>query len=308
MNPEEQTERLRIPKHLNGAFWTAMSVLGILYLALIVAMLFADFRFASWLDFAELLSDENVRYSIWLSLISCTISAILSVWFAVPTGYVLARLGRDAICRRFEANSFARRLLMFCRYLVDTLLDIPIVLPPLVVGISLLVLFQTTSGRWLDESTRAFFSALGFPGVRGFTYEIPAVILAQFTVAAAFAIRTMRDTFEQISDRPERIANTLGASRFRSFSDIALPQAWRGVVAAFTLAWARSLGEFGPILIFAGTARMKTEVLSTTVYLNFQFGNLNGAVAASLILVTLAIVVLVITRFLTLGERRGVIA
>ena len=61
------------------------------------------------------------------------------------------------------------------------------------------------------------------------------------------------------------------------------------------------LGEFGPILIFAGTARMKTEVLSTTVYLNFQFGNLRGAVSASLILVTLAILVLVLTRLITLG-------
>ena len=285
-----------------------MSVFGVLYLALVVAMLVADFKFSTWSDFRELLNDEKVRYSIWLSLISCTVSAILSVWVAVPTGYVLARLGRDAIQRRFEHNSMARRACMFVRYVVDTLLDIPIVLPPLVVGISLLVLFQSTPGRWIDSSTQALFAAIGFPGVRGFTYEIPAVILAQFTVAAAFAIRTMRDTFEQISDRAEQIACTLGASRFRAFADIALPQAWRGVVAAFTLAWARSLGEFGPILIFAGTARMKTEVLSTTVYLNFQFGNLRGAVAASLILVTLAIVVLVITRLLTLGDRRGVIA
>ena len=78
--------------------------------------------------------------------------------------------------------------------------------------------------------------------------------------------------------------------------------AWRGCVAAFTLAWARSLGEFGPILVFAGTTRMKTEVLSTTVYLNFQFGNLRGAVSASLILVALAVTVLITTRVLTLGS------
>jgi len=122
-------------------------------------------------------------------------------------------------------------------------------------------------------------------------------------VAAAFAVRTMRETFEQIDDRPERVALTLGASQQQAFSQIALPQAWRGSVAAFTVAWARSLGEFGPILIFAGTSRMKTEVLSTTVYLNFQFGNLQGAVSASLILVTLAVVVLVFTRWLTLADK-----
>ncbi|QEG24932.1 Sulfate transport system permease protein CysW [Mariniblastus fucicola] len=287
-----------------------MSLLGGLYIALIVAMLLADFRFADWSDFRELLGDEKVRYSIWLSLISCTISAILSIWVAVPTGYVLARLGRDAIGRRFPHGSVLGRLAICARYCIDTLLDIPIVLPPLVVGISLLVLMQTPLGRIADDGATSLFSGIGFPGIRGITYEIPAVILAQFTVAAAFAIRTMRDTFEQINERPERVACTLGASRFRAFADVALPQAWRGTVAAFTLAWARSLGEFGPILIFAGTARMKTEVLSTTVYLNFQFGNLRGAVVASLILVTLAIIVLIATRFLTLGggSQRGVIA
>lgn len=279
-----------------------MSAFGLLYVAFIVAMIAADFRFANWRDIQASLSDNQVQFSIYLSLITCTISAIVSMWVAVPTGYVLARLGRDAIAQHLERRPFLRRFATGIRFLVDTLLDIPIVLPPLVVGISLLVLFQTPAGRWLDAATRDFFSQLGYPGLRGITYEIPAVILGQFTVAAAFAIRTMRDTFEQINERPEKVALTLGASRFQSFTRVAMPQAWRGCVAAFTLAWARSLGEFGPILIFAGTARMKTEVLSTTVYLNFQFGNLRGAVAASLILLTVAITVLILTRAVTLGD------
>ena len=280
---------------------------GLVYLVLIVAMIAADFQFVSWNDIRSSLADPQVRFSIWLSLITCTISAILSMWFAIPTGYVLARLGRDAILSRFEQRPILRRLMFGLRYLIDTILDIPIVLPPLVVGISLLVLFQTPAGRWMDGAVESVFTLIGFPGIRGITYEIPAIVLGQFTVAAAFAIRTMRDTFEQISDRPERIGLTLGASRYQAFSKIALPQAWRGAVAAFTLAWARSLGEFGPILIFAGTARMKTEVLSSTVYLNFQFGNLRGAVSASLILVTVAILVLIITRLITLGgqSQRG---
>lgn len=279
-----------------------MAGFGLLYLALIVSMIVADFRFASWKDIQESLVDPRVRFSIWLSLISCTISAILSMWVAIPTGYALARLGRNAIARRFERRPVQRNVALGVRYLVDTLLDIPIVLPPLVVGISLLVLFQTPLGRMIDQSVGELASWMGFPGIRGVTYEIPAVILGQFTVAAAFAIRTMRDTFEQIDERPEQVALTLGASQFQTFSRVALPQAWRGGVAAFTLAWARSLGEFGPILIFAGTARMKTEVLSTTVYLNFQFGNLRGAVSASLILVSVAIVVLILTRIITLGS------
>lgn len=282
---------------------------GAMYLGLIVAMVVADYQYANWSDLKILISEPSVRFSILLSLITCTISAILSMWVAIPTGYVLARAGRDSINRRFANRSLTRRCLLTLRYGIDTLLDIPIVLPPLVVGISLLVLFQTPAGRWIDETVGGFFSMLGFPGIQGITYEIPAIILAQFTVAAAFAIRTMRDTFEQISPRPEQIATTLGASHYQTFASVALPQSKIGCVAAFTLAWARSLGEFGPILIFAGTTQMKTEVLSTTVYLNFQMGNLKSAVAASLVLLTLAIIVLLITRFVTLAgdTQRGVI-
>ena len=289
-----------LPKNYNRLFWFSMCGFGAMYLALIVAMVVADYQYANLSDLRELLSEPSVRFSVWLSLITCTISAILSMWVAIPTGYVLARVGRGSINRRFANHSVARRCLHTLRYAIDTLLDIPIVLPPLVVGISLLVLFQTRIGRWIDATAGSFFAILGIAGIEGITYEIPAIILAQFTVAAAFAIRTMRDTFEQISPRPEQIATTLGASHYRAFANVALPQSKIGCVAAFTLAWARSLGEFGPILIFAGTTRMKTEVLSTTVYLNFQMGNLKGAVAASLLLLTLAIFVLLATRFITL--------
>lgn len=299
MSSEELAQESQHRKNRNWFFWSAMSAFGLLYIVLVVSMIVADLRFASWTDISESLADERVRFSIWLSLVTSTIAAIFSMWIAVPTGYVLARLGRDAIERRLEQSPLARKAAHLFRNVVDTILDIPIVLPPLVVGISLLVLFQTPGGRWLDDAVGDLFAAIGFPGIRGITYEIPAIILAQVTVAAAFAIRTMRDTYEQIGSRPEQIAMTLGASRYQAFSRVALPQSKRGVVAAFTLAWARSLGEFGPILIFAGTARMKTEVLSTTVYLNFQIGNLRGAVAASLILVTVAVAVLILTRILT---------
>ena len=77
-----------------------------------------------------------------------------------------------------------------------------------------------------------------------------------------------------------------------------LPQAWRGIVAAFTIAWARSLGEFGPILVFAGATRMRTEVLSTSVFLELSVGQLEAAVAVSLVMIAAAIIVLGIVRFL----------
>ncbi len=200
-------------------------------------------------------------------MISCSITAILSVFVAVPVGYLLARY-------RFPG-----------RNLIDAILDIPIILPPLVVGLSLLILFQ-----FLPEGVR-----------RNVVYEKPAVVLAQFMVACAFAVRTMRATFDQIDERREQVALTLGCSRRQAFMMVILPEAWPGVLTAGTLAWARALGEFGPLLIFAGATRNKTEVLSTTVFLELSIGDLSAAVTVSLIMVMAAIAVVITAR--TWGSR-----
>jgi molybdate transport system permease protein len=158
------------------------------------------------------------------------------------------------------------------------------VLPPLVIGLGLLILFQTAVGRFIEEN------------VLQVTFAVPSVVLAQFTVATAFAVRTMRVTFDQISPRQEQVALTLGCTRGQAFWRVVLPEARRGLVTAATLAWARSLGEFGPILVFSGATRMRTEVLPTTVFLELSIGNLEAAVAVSLLMVAAAVVVLVIVR------------
>jgi molybdate transport system permease protein len=106
----------------------------------------------------------------------------------------------------------------------------------------------------------------------------------------------MRTTFDEINVRQEQVALTLGCSRGQAFWRIVLPRAKRGMVTAATLAWARSLGEFGPILIFAGTTRMKTEVLSTTVYLEFSVGNLAMATTVSVFMILTAVFIMLIMR------------
>jgi ABC-type sulfate transport system permease component len=152
--------------------------------------------------------------------------------------------------------------------------------------------------RRIDDSRADFIPFLTFP----VTYEIPSVILAQFMVACAFAVRTMRVTFDQIDTRFESVALTLGCTRAQAFWQVVFPQTRRGLLAAGTLAWARALGEFGPILIFSGSTRMKTEVLPTTVFLEMTTGNIAGAVAASLVMIVAAMIVLIIAR--TFGLRK----
>jgi molybdate transport system permease protein len=224
--------------------------------------------------FAEALAKKEIRYAIKLTLISCSISALLSVWVATPLGYILSRF-------TFRG-----------RWLIDTIIDIPVVLPPLVIGLSLLILFHLPlGGTNLEQEVQRW---LGFR----ITYAEPAVILAQFAVACAFAVQTMRVTFDQIDTRAEQVALTLGCRRSQAFFEVTLPQAWRGLVAALTIAWARSLGEFGPILVFAGATRMRTEVLSTTVFLELSVGQLEAAVAVSLVMVVAAMLVLGVVRLL----------
>jgi molybdate transport system permease protein len=253
-------------------FYLGLWVIGGAYVLLIVAMLLADAAFTTPDHLLAAFQSREIRYAVWLSLISCSLTAILSLWVGVPLGYLLSRV-------EFRGKWF-----------VDALLDIPIVLPPLVIGLSLLILFQTSVGRAVD----AIFPV---------TYAVPSVILAQFSVAAAFAVRTMRVTFDQIPVRREQVALTLGCSRSQAFWRVVLPEAWRGMITAFTLSWARSLGEFGPVLVFSGATRLRTEVLPTTVFLELSIGNLNGAVAVSLLMVVVAMIVLVIIRLI--GQENG---
>ncbi|MCY3019235.1 MAG: ABC transporter permease [Planctomycetota bacterium] len=263
-----------------------MGIIGGLYILLLVLLLAADTFYTSWSDVGQALREPAIQYSIVLSLVSCSVTAVLSVFFAVPIGYLLSRHLVPA-CQAAASDEengwsrFRRVALAAVNGVVDTILDIPIVLPPLVIGLSLLILFRYVPFNYID---------------RYVTYGIPAVILAQFTVACAFAVRTMRVAFEQIDPRREQVALTLGCSRAQAFRRVVLPEARRGILAAGTLAWARALGEFGPILVFAGATRMRTEVLSVTVFLELSIGRLEVAVAVSLLMVGAALAVLVITR------------
>lgn len=260
MNPPAPPVRSDVP------FYLALGLLGGLYAGLIAALLAVDLAHTSLGDLGRAFRSREIRSAVWLSLLSCSATAILSVWVGVPLGYLLSRTrfpGREAL---------------------DLLLDVPIVLPPLVVGLSLLVLFQTTAGAWFQRNA---FTV---------TYAVPAVVIAQFSVSAAFAVRTMRVTFDQIDPRTEDVARVLGCTRAQAFWRVTLPEARRGVLTAFTLAWARALGEFGPILVFAGATRMRTEVLSTSVFLELSVGNLEAALAVSFLMIAVAAAVLVVTR------------
>jgi molybdate transport system permease protein len=258
------------PARGDALFLAGLGTLLGSYVMLILGLLAALASFTTPAHLARAMASEEIRYAFRLSLLSCTLATVLSLWIAIPSGYLLSRF-------RFPGRS-----------LVDAVLDIPIVLPPLVIGLALLILFQTRLGRAVE-----WFMPV--------TFAVPSVILAQFSVACAFAVRTMRVTFDQISPRSEQVAMTLGCSRSQAFWMVVFPEARRGILTAGTLAWARALGEFGPILVFSGATRLRTEVLPTTVFLELSVGNIEAAAAVSLIMVVAALVVLILAR--TFGLR-----
>lgn len=273
--PQSRGSTRRWRRLTDGVFFSVLLLVGGSYVALVAAMLAADVWFTSPHEFQAALARAELRDSIRLTLISCSITAIFAVWVATPLGYLLSRF-------RFPG-----------RWLVEVLVDVPLVLPPLVVGLSLLILFHTRIGAW--DLERWCRETLGM----SVTYEVPAVILAQFAVATAFAVRTMRQAFDAIDPRAEAVARTLGCSRWQAFVRVTLPQAQSSLLVAGAVAWARALGEFGPILVFAGATRGRTEVLSTSVFLEVSVGHLEAAVAVALLMVVLAGMVLLVLRALT---------
>ncbi len=227
---------------------------------------------SGWDAVYSVMHSPEIQYSTLISLISCTVSALLSLWIAIPAGYLLSRF-------EFKGKS-----------LIDGILDIPIVLPPLVVGICLLALFNMPPFSYISQWV---------------VFEVPAIILAQFMVACAFAVRTMRVAFDRIPTRFENVALTLGCNRSQAFYNVTLPQAKYGIVTAFTLAWARSLGEFGPVLVFAGSTSFRTEVLPTSVFLELQAGSLKGTLVISLLMIFIATIVLILARMFGMRSDKG---
>lgn len=208
---------------------------------------------------SDFILDALLR-SIWTSFAATFISLL----FAVPMGYVLSRF-------RFPGRTLA-----------NTIVDLPIVFPPLVAGLTLLVFFsQTSLGKWVQED-------LGLE----FVFQPKGIVLCQFVVAASFAIRSTITAFDDVDRRFENVALTLGCTPWGSFRRVSLPLALNGIIAGAILTWARAFGLFGPLMIFVGSFRLRTEVLSTTIYLEQSVGNLEVALAVALLLIFVALIAL----------------
>lgn len=239
-----------------------------IFITFVLLLIIADIFYVDKKAVLTVLTSGFIRHALWMSVWTSFATTFLSLLFAVPMGYVLSRF-------RFPG-----------RVLADTIVDLPIVFPPLVAGLTLLVFFsQTTIGKWVQED-------LGLE----FVFQAKGIVLCQFLVAASFAIRSAKIAFDDVARRFENVALTLGCTPWGGFWRVSLPLASNGIIAGGILTWARAFGLFGPLIIFVGSFRGRTEVLSTTVFLEQSIGNLEVALAVALLLIFVALIALSVVR------------
>lgn len=247
-------------RKLPSLFDTLTAAVLAIYVSAIVILIVVDIGYIHAKDFFSLFRSEDLRFAMRLSLITATTSALLALVVGTPAGYALSRF-------KFRG-----------RVIVDTLVDMPIVLPPLVVGVSLLVFFQTSLGRAIENT-----------GLR-FVYTPQGIVLAQFAVVSSYSVRTIKVAFDGVDPRLENVARTLGWSRIQSFFRVTLPMARNGILAAGVMSWSHAIGLFAPLMIFSGTTRRKTEVLATSIYLELSIGHIETALAITVLLVVFAMI------------------
>jgi molybdate transport system permease protein len=243
-----------------------------LFLGLPVALLVGRALFGGSLALA--LGSGPVIDALTLSLITTAISLTLTIALATPLAHLLAR-------RRFRGAS-----------VVETIVDLPIVLPPSVAGLALLLAF----GRR---------GILGEP-LASLGIELPfttaAVVIAQMFVSAPFFIRAARAGFLGVDRHYEDAARVDGASERQLTWAITLPLAAPALASGIVMTWARALGEFGATIMFAGNFEGRTQTLPLVVYGKFQAGDVDASVAAATILVLAAFGVLLAVRGLRWGR------
>ena len=206
------------------------------------------------------LREPVVQQALWLSLSTSLTSTALCLLIGLPVAYLLAR-------HRFPG-----------RALLDTLIDLPMTLPPVVAGLALLLTFGRMGllGRYLEAW-----------GVR-IAFSTAAVVLAQTFMAAPFFIRAARAGFQSVPLELEHAAMTLGRNRWGVFWSVSAPLAAPALLAGTVLAWARALSEFGATMVFAGSFPGVTQTLPLAVMSEFE-RDVHGAVAVSVVSLALAL-------------------
>lgn len=249
-----------------GRSWLLL-VLSVPMLAFLLAPLLSLVLRTSPAELLANVLDPVVAQAIWLSMVTTSTTLLVSVVFGLPLAYLLAR-------RQFRG-----------RGVLDTLVDLPMVLPPSVAGIALLLAF----GR-----RGVFGQFLGGAGVE-IAFTQVAVVMAQTFVAAPYFIRAASAGFANVDRELEQAAALDGAGGRQVFGLITLPMAGAALLGGAVMTWARALGEFGATIIFAGNFPGRTQTMPLAIYLGFEL-ELDVALTLAVILLAASFGVLFVVK------------
>ncbi len=210
--------------------------------------------------FSIFFSDE-IRFAIMLTLITSISASTLSLILSIPIAYSLANYS-------FRGKK-----------IVEILTDLPLALPPILLSFALLI-FLT------KNPVVKFLENMGLE----ILFTPYAIIIALLLYITPEVIKILYSTFSTIDKRYHMVLKTLGYSDFQSFLKVDLPLSSKGIASAFIVALARSIGAFGAILLVSGAIKGKTETLSIAIFLNWQGGNIDEAIAAATILILISLI------------------
>ncbi|PKL16749.1 MAG: hypothetical protein CVV49_14620 [Spirochaetae bacterium HGW-Spirochaetae-5] len=252
----------------SGTAWWILFFTGLYYSTFVI---FAYTKYNPVSIFKILFSGDILK-ALLLSVLSSSAASFLAMAAAIPAAYALSRgTGRITL-------------------ILDTIVDIPLVLSPIALGALLLVFFTGGAGQ--------FLKGLGIPVVFTFT----GIVIAQFSIVTALAIRLLKSTFDSIDPRYEKIARTLGCTERQTFFKVVLPMARGGIVASVVLVWARCMGEFGATIMLAGAMPGVTETLPVSIYLSFASADVERALAVTGVLLLISLLSLGAIKYFSPGR------
>lgn len=242
-----------------------LAVPAAIALAFLVVPVVAVLIRAPWSTLVDELTSSAAQTALRLSLVTTSISTGLCIVLGIPLAWVLARV-------TFRGRSVVRAFV-----------TLPLVIPPVVGGVALLMAFgrEGLLGQYLDQ-----WFGITLP------YTTQAVVMAQTFVALPFMVISVEGAFRASDARYDDAAATLGATRWRTFIRVTLPLALPGIVSGAVLSWARALGEFGATVTFAGSFPGTTRTLPSQVYTSLSSGSSDAAIALSVVLIAVSVIVL----------------
>ena len=252
----------------------------LLYLSLIVmiplSLVFIESSQAGWEKFIETVTSDRVLHAYKISFGTAFAAAIINAVFGLVIAWVLVRY-------QFPGKR-----------LIDGLIDLPFALPTAVAGITLTTLYAQDG--WLGQlfslaNIKVSFTPLG-------------ITIALTFIGLPFVVRMVQPVLENIEKEVEEAAASLGASRIQTFLKIIFPEIWPALLAGFSLAFARGVGEYGSVVFIAGNMPMKTEIAPLMIMSKLEQYDYAGATAIAVVMLLVSFLFLIILNAIQLWSRK----